>query len=875
MSETTRRDTFSWSARPTGVPRLDALAPSSAIAGRYELLTSIGRGGEGEVWRARDRLTDQLVAVKLLNARPDREIGRVRREVTALRWLRLPGVVSLRDDGVEGLRYFIVMDLVEGAPFPGLARPVPWAELAPAAMALLEVLARVHHAGVVHRDLKPSNVLVRADGRPVVLDFGVATGRTLAPTNADLGLTPLYAAPEQLLGRPCDARADLYAVGVMLFEALTGQPTHGQQRDESIRRRLAGERPDLAGSCPDLPSTIADVIHQLLCFDPAGRPTSAVEVVALLGGDALAVIQGRGLEPVARASSHERLRPLFRGPDAFFHLAEDAAVALFERTGGEPGRVRQEIAAWVRAGLAWWDDDKLVLDRQSIDRLAAGLPLVIGAEQDETDLGADENTVLATVRIGFPTLNAARLRERLSWTTPRVTRAISRLSSRDLIWPLPGGRLGAQPRVGATAVPRADVGDATPNFGHNERSLLALLVETQRAAEEQLASGHLPRAAALLEQGLLLARQSPNQTSALAEREAELLRLYCVVSLAEESVAGVERALYALERAVVSGDDIDAWIWLLHGWRAALRRESERALALLDALPTLPDGELEIWRQGGRVRAASALGEPAELRALEALSGWAAGNEAREARLAGWMGNLRYRQNRFGDALGLHLQSARRKRRPDARLASLVNATMAAIEGLHNDQALVLAEEARSIAVSLRHAAHEAVAVWALRHGAYRAGERLALRSELPDAAARLGAWHEGIHAFSEAGIAWRQRAPDVASAMARRAARCFAMLRMPDMARLMEALDWTLRGDAPRRALDALADPAIGGDVPDLVVQTLGLLHLCTPDPDPAWGERARSLSRCRPRVEWTARLDLVSFDEVMRMVEGGWDEM
>lgn len=861
MSETSTGATFDLTGSPArpqivvspGAPSVEA---PPCLARRYRLMELIGHGGQGEVWRAHDELNQELVAVKLLRTSPERDLARVRREVTALRLLRLPGVVPLRDDGLEGDLYFLAMDLIDGAPFPGPGGAVAWRELAPVAVGLLEVLARVHHAGVVHGDLKPPNVLIRRDGLPVVLDFGVATGAALSPRMSALGLTALYAAPEQLQGLPADPRADLYAVGVMLFEALTGRRPHGDERMVAVRRRLSGEIPSLGAVGRALPSEVRRALESLLALSPQDRPASAVEALALLGGDALALLEGRSVEQRARVECAEPLRRLFRGPDPFHHLAEDAAAALFARTGGEPRRVRQELAAWVRAGLAWWDGDQLVVERAAVDRLAAGLPLVV--EPAEATLDGDAGRALTAIRAALPDARPADLRAELGWSAQRLGRALGQLRREDRCWELGDGRLGAQPVVSGRAEAAAP-----------PRDLPAALGALKRLAEHAQAGGHLTRAAALLERGLLLARQAERQPLAVAELEADLLRLTCDVAAAEESVAALERALYTLERAVVSGDDVDAWVWLLHGLRAAWRSEPERALELLDALPPLADGELESWRQAGRVRAAEALGEAASQQVLEGLAAWAAGHEAREARLAGWWGNLRYRQGRYAEAVELHLQSARRKRRADARLASLVNASMAALETLDNARARALGEEAVEIAAALRHPGHEAAACWVLRHASYRAGVPLAPRPDLVEAAAPLGAWYEGVHASSEAVIAWRAGELGLAIRLARRAARCFHLARQVDMAALMEALALALGGAPDPRGPEALADPTLGGEVPDLLLQRLSLLHLSASDPPRAWTERVRALARCRSSDQWSARLDVLSIHEALEVAD------
>jgi hypothetical protein len=173
------------------------------------------------------------------------------------------------------------MELLEGAPFPGAAAPLPWEALRGPALALLEALSQIHRVGVIHRDLKPSNVFVDPAGRVQVLDFGLARGRPLGETITRAGVyqgTPVYSAPEQLLGQRVDARADLYAVGVMMYEALTGghpRKSHLLETAEPIRRAL-----------PTLPEDAAALVDALLADDPARRPPSAAAAIAALSGDA-------------------------------------------------------------------------------------------------------------------------------------------------------------------------------------------------------------------------------------------------------------------------------------------------------------------------------------------------------------------------------------------------------------------------------------------------------------------------------------------------------------------------------------------------------------------------------------------------------------
>jgi hypothetical protein len=270
------------------------------VAGRYSLRRLLGRGGGGEVWEAQDAASGDRVAVKLLTPEASTCAARVRREVGALRLLRLPGVVRLLDEGMDDDRAFLVMELVTGDPFPGAARgPCSWPAIAGPTLRLLEVLARVHAAGVVHRDLKPANVLVGPDAQVTVLDFGISTGDALAGRitrdDAILG-TPDYLSPEQVSGHPVGPRTDLYAVGIMLFEALTGcLPFEGATTRDVMLARLGRWPAPVRSLAPEVPEGVARVVDRLLSRNADDRPRSAGDVVAALGGASAPAIAGDAL----------------------------------------------------------------------------------------------------------------------------------------------------------------------------------------------------------------------------------------------------------------------------------------------------------------------------------------------------------------------------------------------------------------------------------------------------------------------------------------------------------------------------------------------------------------------------------------------------
>jgi eukaryotic-like serine/threonine-protein kinase len=370
---------------------------TEVIAGRYVVGERLGHGAHGDVHRARDRLTGETVAIKLLPSLIGTDLVSLRSEIAALRLLQLPGVAHLYDEGSHHGRPFLVMELVEGEPFPGrlpdgVAR-WSWELLRGPTLALLDTLARVHAAGLVHRDLKPRNVLVTAAGRPVVLDFGLTVGRALADDSASdsrgVG-TPAYAAPEQCRGETVDARADLYALGVMLWEALAGRRPHPADHVSGIiRSRLAVVAEPVARYAPDVPGEVADLVDQLLEIERERRPRSAVDVGERLRGEARAdaawqpLLVGRHAELqrlIEAATAGKRMRVVGPPGSGRTRLLQEAAQCL-EAAGrrvlwAQPGSRPFESLA-VLSG--WIPVEEPASLQHALDATAAGLRLGLAA----------------------------------------------------------------------------------------------------------------------------------------------------------------------------------------------------------------------------------------------------------------------------------------------------------------------------------------------------------------------------------------------------------------------------------------------------------------------------------------------------------------
>lgn len=264
------------------------------IAGRYELIKRLGRGGMGEVWAGKDRSLRRDVAVKLLVLQdaPDSELAlRFEREAVAAAQVNHPNAVALHDRGVHEDALFLIMEKVEGATLAEHIRdkgPMPPARALKIAYGICAALAAAHQAGVIHYDIKPHNVMITPDGQVKVVDFGIAgfiqTMFTVAGTSqlTPAG-TPEYGAPEQFLTERGDVRSDLYAFGGVLFALLTGRPPFtGHNALALVRRKLDEDAPLLASLRPDLPPALTALVAELLARDPQRRPESARQVLERL-----------------------------------------------------------------------------------------------------------------------------------------------------------------------------------------------------------------------------------------------------------------------------------------------------------------------------------------------------------------------------------------------------------------------------------------------------------------------------------------------------------------------------------------------------------------------------------------------------------------
>jgi serine/threonine-protein kinase len=249
------------------------------LASRYRLIDRIDEGGAGEVWRARDEKLDRDVAIKLLGADAD-EAFRARFADEARRAAAVvhPNVVMVFDEGTDGADAFMVMELVPGKTLREIVAergPLPPHEVSRLIRQVAGALDAAHAAGVVHCDVKPANVIVDPEGVAKLTDFGIARAARDRDEQELLG-TARYIAPERVEGGPVTARTDVYGLGLVAYELLTGRPAFdGGTSEELVRERLVGPPPSLRRARVGIDDRLDTIVGRALATLPDRRYASA------------------------------------------------------------------------------------------------------------------------------------------------------------------------------------------------------------------------------------------------------------------------------------------------------------------------------------------------------------------------------------------------------------------------------------------------------------------------------------------------------------------------------------------------------------------------------------------------------------------------
>jgi eukaryotic-like serine/threonine-protein kinase len=341
-----------------------AAAPAAPQAsdrlGKYKLLAKIGQGAMGEVHRAHDPVLNRDVALKMVStglATNPEHTTRFKREAQSAAQLNHPNIVTVFDFGEEGGKIFMAMELLEGQDLrrligsPALGDPARVIDLT---AQICEGLEYAHSKNVIHRDLKPGNIRVLPNGRIKILDFGLARLGTSEMTQAGVVMgTPNYMSPEQAQGATADARSDVFAVGALVYEMLTGQKAFDGESVHSVINQVLMREPEpLSRKRPDLPPNLIRVVETAMAKDPKARFQTAKEMHTALG-EARAAIPGNTASVAQRPG--EPLPPVVQQPKG--PVAAPAAPSASRPAAKAPRFVKCEQRGNGALGSVWRGED--------------------------------------------------------------------------------------------------------------------------------------------------------------------------------------------------------------------------------------------------------------------------------------------------------------------------------------------------------------------------------------------------------------------------------------------------------------------------------------------------------------------------------------
>jgi TolB-like protein/Tfp pilus assembly protein PilF len=502
-----------------------SLAPGTRL-GPYEILAPLGAGGMGEVYRARDPRLHREVAIKVLPpdmARDPHAITRFEREARAVAALSHPNILAIYDVGSHEGASYLVTELLEGETLHSRVdrSPLPWTKAAEIGAAIADGLAAAHDRGITHRDLKPGNLFLTSDGRVKILDFGLARIQPApslgpspeAPTETEHGAilgTVGYMSPEQVRGQAAEASSDLFSLGCVLYEMVSGKRPFARETGiQTLNAILESDPPPLAASGKDVPPELDALISRCLEKNPAARMQSARDLSFALG------------------ELRKRARPVAAGVRRR-RFAYSAAAAL-----------AAVVLALVAAGLL---RDRLFaparLDR--IESLAV-LPLDNLSGDPAQDFFADGITEALTTDLGK--IGGLRVIARPSVMKFRGTRSSLREIARELrLNALVAGsvlRSGDRVRITAQLIdPEADRQIWSESYERDVRDILALQREITEAIASQVRAKLTPQ-----EQARLVKARPVNPEAYESVLRARYLSVRTTDTDSQAAIALLERAV--------------------------------------------------------------------------------------------------------------------------------------------------------------------------------------------------------------------------------------------------------------------------------------------------------------------------------------------
>ena len=263
------------------------LSKGQKINNRYEIVKSIGEGGMANVYLANDKILDRKVAVKVLRgdlSSDDRFIRRFQREALSVSNLSHPNIVEVYDVGEEDSEYYIVMEYIEGKTLKQLLKKresLTLTEVIDIMTQLTDGIAHAHESYIIHRDIKPQNIMIQDDGRIKITDFGIAmalNATQLTQTNSVMGSVH-YLPPEQASGKGATVKSDIYSMGILMYELLTGTvPFKGDNAVEIALKHMKDKIPSIRKQDPSIPQSVENILMKATAKNPRNRYDSAREM---------------------------------------------------------------------------------------------------------------------------------------------------------------------------------------------------------------------------------------------------------------------------------------------------------------------------------------------------------------------------------------------------------------------------------------------------------------------------------------------------------------------------------------------------------------------------------------------------------------------
>jgi len=321
--------------------------------GRYHILEQLGEGGMAIVYKAYDTRLETDVAVKVIrteNILPsvlERSLKRFEREAKALARLTHPNIVKVTDFGEHEGRPYLVMEYLPGGTLKQrLGKPIPWTEAIPILLPIARALDFAHRQNMIHRDVKPSNILITADGEPMLTDFGIAkildddATQDLTGTSAAVG-TPEYMAPEQAIAKTVDHRADIYSLGVVLYEMLTGRkPFMADTPMAVLIKQATDPLPRPIQFAPNLPEAVEKLLLKTLAKNPSDRYHGMAELAAAWQG--MMEAKGQASIPVARAEARKK-QPVTATIEETLATVDTESLETVDQSMQEEGEVKRPL----------------------------------------------------------------------------------------------------------------------------------------------------------------------------------------------------------------------------------------------------------------------------------------------------------------------------------------------------------------------------------------------------------------------------------------------------------------------------------------------------------------------------------------------------